>query len=158
MRDHRLRALVIGALFADTVGWSQSNEILDSLIAQDRATLGPAAYLALTAAGLVDVDASVEDAVSDLRSRPWGFAEATAEDPVTLGSLGYLVMRAFELKGGVLYSIFGGRRYAARELVYRGWVPGSSAAGRPLSGREVTHVVGKVLESLGQRVEEEVSP
>lgn len=157
MRDHRFWALVTVALLAAAVGWSQSNEIVDTLIAEDRATLGKAAYLALTAAGLVNESAGVEEAVADLRGRPWGYGDAAPENPVTLGSLSHLLMRAFDLKGGLLYSLFHGERYAAREAVYRGWVQGSGAPGRLLSGREVMHMVGKVLEQAGQREETEVN-
>ena len=151
--------LAVGlAVFATATVWSQSNEVIDALLAEEQATLGKAAYLVLTASGAVNESQSVEQALAALQEKPWGFAAAKAEDRVTLGSYASLVMRAFEMRGGLLYTLFPGKRYAAREFAYRNFIQGNTNPGRTLSGRDLTQVLGRVLEALGQRSAEEVTP
>jgi hypothetical protein len=156
MGKHRLSILLLAVLATCAAGtiWGQSNEVIDSILAEEQATLARAAYLVMTASGAVEETQSVEQAFAALQAKPWGFASAAADDKVTLGSYAYLVMRAFGMRGGVLYSIFPGKRYAAREFVYRDFIQGNGAPGRILTGREVTHVLGRVLDALGQRSEE----
>lgn len=159
MRTRDLSLLLAGALatFAAATVWSQSNEVMDALLAEEQATLGKTAYLVLSAAGLVDEAQSVEQAFASLLEKPWGFATASPEDRVSLGSYASLVMRAFDMRGGLMYTLFPGRRYAAREFAYRDFIQGNTSPGRTLSGRDVTHVLGRVLEALGQRSAEEVT-
>jgi hypothetical protein len=158
MGKNRLSVLLAGALVAlvSGVAWSQSNDVIDSVLAEERATLAKAAYLVLTASGAVEESQSVEQAFAALQAKPWGFDKATPDSPVTFGAYAYMVMRAFEMRGGVMYTMFPGKRYAARELAYRQVLQGDTSPGRVLSGREATHILGKVLELLGQRQEEEV--
>ena len=158
MGKHRLSVLLAGALVAlvSGVAWSQSNEVIDSLLAEERATLAKTAYLVLTASGAVDEAQSVDQAFAALQAEPWGFAKAVPDSTVTFGSCAYMIMRAFGMHGGVMYTIFPGKRYAARELAFLQVLPGDTSAGRHLSGREVTHILGKVLETLGKRQEGEV--
>lgn len=56
-----------------------------------------------------------------------------------------------------MYSLFPGKRYAAREFAYRGFLQGNTSPGRVLSGRDAVHALGRVLEALGQRPAEEVT-
>ena len=139
------------AILAAASAWSQSNEVIDALLAEEQATLGKAADLVLTAAGIVEETRSVDEAFAALQERPWGFAGAAAADRVSLGSFASLVMRAFDMRGGLMYRLTHARRYAAREFAYRDFIQGDTAPGRTLSGRDVTHALGRVLESLGQR-------
>jgi hypothetical protein len=148
---------VIAAVLAAPAVWGQSNTVVDALLAQESATLGGTAYLVLTAAGLLEESRSVDEAMSELKSRPWGFAQTAADEAVTLGSFAYFVMQVFEMKGGLMYTILPGRRYAAREFAFRGYVQGNTSPARRLTGRDVTHMLGKVLESLGQRQEDALS-
>jgi hypothetical protein len=55
-------------------------------------------------------------------------------------------MRALDIPGGIMYSMFPGPRYAAREIAYLGFVRGSGAPGRTVSGNEVMYILGRVLE------------
>jgi hypothetical protein len=159
MRRHQLSLLLAGAIAILAAGavWGQSNEVIDSLLAEEGATLAKTAYLVLTASGAIDEAQTVDQAFAALQAKPWGFAKAAPDGKVTLGSYAYLVMRAFDMKGGIMYSLFPGKRYAAREFAFRDFIQGNSAPGRILSGRDVTHVLGRVLEALGQRTEEGVA-
>ena len=138
-------------LFCIQHGFSQSNEVLDGLLEQEQATMGNAAYLVFLASGIAAEEWSPDRSFEELRSRDWGFDEADAASVVDLGSLSFMIMQAFEMKGGIMYSLFPGKRYAARELAYLGFVPGNTSPYRVVSGQEVTHILGRTLEYLGQR-------
>jgi len=71
------------------------------------------------------------------------------EDPITLGKLSYLVMKAFELKGGLMYAIFPGPRYAYRSLSNRFWIQGTSDPAMTIDGQGFLLILGKVLSSQG---------
>lgn len=125
--------------------WAQSNALLDQLLSQNRADFGDAVYLVMTAAKLVPDTASVSDAVSALTAQPWKVKILDAAAPITVGEYSYLLMRAFKLHGGIMYSIVPGPRYAARELAYLNILVGDTSPYRTLSGREVVQILGNVL-------------
>jgi hypothetical protein len=66
-----------------------------------------------------------------------------------LGEYAYILMKAFHMQGGIMYSIFPGPRYASRELAFLEMIPGSASSGRTLSGEEVIRILGNVLGSRG---------
>lgn len=135
---------------------AQSNQIVDDLLSQEEAALGPTAYLVYSAAGVAAEDWDVQDAMERVRGEGW-FDEQLADGPVTLGLFAYMVMRTFDLHGGVLYAAFPGPRYAAREFAFRSFVTGNTSPYRVLSGADVVNILGRVLDAVGQRESEEVS-
>lgn len=143
--------IVLLFLFSIQYGFAQSNEILDTLLDQEQATLGHTAYLVFLAAEIADEEWSPDRATDELRALDWGFEEADADDTVDLGALSFIIMKSFDMGGGIMYSLFPGERYAARELAYLGFVPGYASPYRTLSGREVTLILGRTLDHLGQR-------
>ena len=142
---------VLFALICVQHGFSQSNEVIDRLLEEKQATLGNTVYLVFLAAEIAADDWSVDRAIQELHSRNWGFDDADADTVVDLGSISFLLMRTFGMKGGIMYSLFPGKRYAARELAFLGFVPGYASPGRVLEGQEVTHILGRTLDYLGQR-------
>ena len=128
---------------------AQSNEALDRLLEQPRASFGAAAYLVLVASGDLDQDATEQQALDLLRERGWRLALRPAEEPIRLGELCFLIMKAFDLKGGMMYRFFPGPRYAARELAYMGLLHGKVHSGRYASGQEVVQVLSSFLDRQG---------
>jgi len=126
-------------------GFAQSNEIMDSFLAEEQASFGKAAYFVLIAADLVPQDATIEAAAEELRRREWKIAPRSADTPVTLGEFSLLLMRALEIRGGIMYTVFRRPRYAAREMDYRGFVVGKSHPGRTLSGEEALRMLSRVV-------------
>lgn len=157
MRTHHLSLSLVALLAASAAGaaWGQSNEVIDSLLSEQEATLAKTAYLVLAASGAIEDSQTVDQAFTALQGLPWGFAAATPDQVVTFGSCSYLIMRAFEVRGGLMYRLFPGPRYAARELAYRDAYRGRTSPGHVLSGREVADILGRVLDILGRRSEEE---
>ena len=127
-------------------GWAQSNEFLDVLFEEPATTLGQAAYLVLTASGLIPDDSTPADAAASLAGQGWTVAERSVDEPLTLGEYSYLLMQAFEMKGGVMYRIFPGPRYAGRELAYLELIKGDTSPQRTFSGEEAVGILGRFME------------
>ncbi|MFO7849359.1 MAG: hypothetical protein R6V67_05305 [Spirochaetia bacterium] len=148
MKNRHTVCLIVGGLFfigLSTIS-AQSNEVVDRLLDQERVTYGYSAYMVLTSLGTISDDASVEEAAEALPAEEWNLTSRPAGDPITLGEYSHMLMRAFDINGGIMYTIFSGPRYAARELKYLQCIPGSSAPGRSIDGHEVVQILGRLLQ------------
>jgi len=134
-------------------GWlgAQSNEFLDGLLAEKEAPLGSTVYLALAAVGRIPETASLDEALAAARESGWPLPDKPAETPVRLGGYAALLMRAFDLPGGLMYRLFPGPRYAVRELAFLGAIHGRPDPARKLSGEEVVRILSILLESREER-------
>lgn len=65
-----------------------------------------------------------------------------ANEPVTKGTLAYMLCRALGLKGGVMLRLIPCRRYAYREALYHGLMA-KGAAREPLTGPEAVGIIGR---------------
>ena len=135
------------ALVSAVTSFAQSNETIDQILGQDPATTGSAAYVALTAAGLLDDASTPAKAIAMAKEAGWLPPEAAANDSATFGVLTHLLMQAFESPGGLMYRISPGPRYAAREFVYQGWSPVRVAPNDLITGEFLLQVTGSFLES-----------
>jgi hypothetical protein len=124
---------------------AQSNELLDALLEEQTASFGQASYLVLTAAGRLSDEASTADAALVVTAQGWKVPHKDADEPVTLGEYSYLLMQAFEMKGGLMYRIFPGPRYAGRELAYLRFIRGDTSPYRLLRGEEAIGILGRLL-------------
>lgn len=152
MAKNPAHGLAVLFLLAAATLPAQSNEMIDSILAEDTATVGSAAYLALASARLIPDAASREDAVRRAREAGWLPAEAEATRPATFGEAAFLLMQANAVRGGLMYRLIPGPRYAAREFVYQGWSPERRAPREPVSGSLLVRVTANFLEHT------EVSP
>lgn len=147
-RRRRYAFLFAALLMAAATGFAQSNDMIDSILQEEVATVGSAAYVALSAADLVPDEATRDRAVTVAREAGWLPAEAAADDPATFGTFAYLLMAAVEVDGGLMYRLIPGPRYAAREFVYQGWSPERRAPGDVISGQFMIRVTGNFLDSV----------
>jgi len=65
-----------------------------------------------------------------------------AEEPVTKGTLAYMLCRTLDIKGGVLMHLLPSRRYAYREAIYYELMERGSEY-EPLTGPEAVGVLGR---------------
>ena len=124
---------------------AQSNDIIDSVLGQEKLTCGNGAYLALTAAGLIEDDASVDDALMVLKKNNWIGESRSASDEMSLGEYSFALMQGFDIPGGLMYSLFPSARYASRELGYLGYISRDAGAYRSLKGSEAVSILGQIL-------------
>ena len=125
---------------------AQSNEVIDALLEEETTSFGQAAYLVLTASARISDDTTPAEAAAEIVGQGWTVPERTAEEPLTLGEYSFLLMQAFELKGGIMYRIIPGPRYAGRELAYLQFIKGNTSPYRTFSGEEAIGILGRLME------------
>ncbi len=128
---------------------AQSNSVIDQMLSQRAATVGDSAYIVLTAANVVAPDADVAQALSTAIDKGWLKKSAKADAPITFGQFSYLIMKSFNLRGGLLYTVFPGPRYAAREMFYRGYAPSRLSPYEKVSGTLALYVLRTMLDARG---------
>ncbi|TFG65135.1 MAG: hypothetical protein E4H36_00885 [Spirochaetales bacterium] len=143
----RLLFLISAVFFVTgTMGFAQSNEVVDTLLSQEKALYSETVYLALSAAGMIDESATPDSALEFLFSQPWKIKAATAETPIRLGELSYVLMKALGLPGGIMFGIVPGPRYAARDLLFYGIIDKFGSPYRYLSGAEALRIIRNAVE------------
>lgn len=147
MKPIRFLFLLILLSVCISGSWAQSNDIIDSLMEMDEARYGEAVYLALTASDYISERASIRMAMSALHYQGWKLKEREADESISLGEFSYILMKAFNLKGGMFYAMFPTPRYAARELKYLGFIRGFASPNRKLDGHEAIKILGKLMRS-----------
>jgi hypothetical protein len=80
-----------------------------------------------------------------------GPAGADGGGPIRLDQFALLLARAFNLRGGIMYTLFPGPRYAYRELVYRKVLDGRVDPAQTLSGERLLYFLDRALELWGER-------
>ncbi|AEF82032.1 hypothetical protein [Leadbettera azotonutricia] len=141
--------LLACAVFLAAGIFAQTAEQLEGLLDTAEVTYMSATLFVLQGAGIVGESAHADAAFAEARSRsflPRNIAENT---PVTLGGLSFLMMRAFDIKGGMWYRLFPGPRYANRFLVYHKLIQGSTDPSQKVSGEQLLRILGRVLNYTG---------
>ena len=64
---------------------------------------------------------------------------------IKLGELSFLLMKTFDMKGGFMYAILPGPRYAYREMVSRSLIQGAADPAMKVSGERFLTILGNVL-------------
>lgn len=99
------------------------------------------------AARFVSGAAGGEDSPENTALLPEG---AAPDDPVTLGQLSFMMMKAFNIKGGMMYAIFPGPRYAFRTMTGRSLIQGAADPAMTVSGERFLQILGNVLNVAGE--------
>jgi len=145
--------LFLAILFLSTLPLSaQTAAEMDALLQTDAVTIAASARFVLGAANLLPPDlsgAAAESAAWDLAlSKGWVKGDSGGE--VTLKDTAFLVMNAFNFKGGVLYSLFHSPRYAYREMVYLKLIQGRFDPAMKVSGTRLLQIIGSALSFSGE--------
>lgn len=128
---------------------TQSNLVLDDILGRETLRAADGAYLVLAAAGRIDDQATPEEAFRFLADTGWTLAADEAGASIRLGDYACLLMQAFDMRGGIMYRLVPGPRYAARELFFLHLIPEDGSPYRSLSGQEAVYLLGRVLELEG---------
>jgi len=78
-------------------------------------------------------------AAKGLADAGWDIA---ADQPVTKGTLAYMLCRALDIRGGVMMHLLNNRRYSYRQAVAEGLMV-KGAEWEPLTGPEVVGIIGR---------------
>ncbi len=146
---NRLSVFCMVGLFAATGLFAQSNEFIDELLSNPAVSMGQVSYLVLVASDNLNEDADESRAFGLLGKLGWAPPGLRISDPVNLRTYAYILMRAFGLKGGYMYRLFPGPRYAYRELASLQVIQGKADPSNPVDGITAVRMLGRVFDVLG---------
>ena len=84
------------------------------------------------------------------QEQKWLPSKAKPDDAVRLNGIALLLMRSFDLKGGIFYSMFKNPHYAYREMLQAEVIRGNTDPGMPVSGQELLLLIGRILTAKEQ--------
>ena len=133
--------------------FAQTAERIEKLLQQDKVSYRDAALLVLEASGRLDAEkqTSADDAFTFAMERGWLPKNAQANSNAALDGLSLLVMQAFEINGGALFSLFQNPHYAYRAMVYRGIIQGRTDPQMSVSGELLLFIVNKTVPDTGEK-------
>jgi hypothetical protein len=137
-----LLTLVLTAILLN----AQTAEEMDALLETRALTYAQAARFILPASGAAADNTSGENAFQTAASKGWLPKTAAAGAPARLDAVALLLMKAFDLKGGVLYRFFPNARYAYRELTYKRIIQGPVDSSMSLSGEAFFQILGRTMD------------
>jgi len=88
---------------------------------------------------------SGQDAVRFAIEKKWLPKKANSQDAISLEKLSLLIMKAFGVKGGPMYTLFGGAHYGYREMVFQDLIQGRSDPHMRVSGERMLFIVNRLL-------------
>jgi hypothetical protein len=145
-------ALALCAVFLGPPLCGQDAGELDILLETSQVSGSRAARFVLASAGLLEPglsgQAAEEAAWNAALERGW--VRGSSSSALRLKEAAYLVMAAFGLKGGLMYSLFPGPRYAYRELLRLRLIQGRADENFTLSGERLLHILGRVMQYAGE--------
>ena len=138
-------------VLAPTVLHAQTASEVDIILASDTVSAAKAAYFVLGAAGLMpsgQTGAEAERTAYNMASTN-GWITASSNDAVTMKDTAFLVMKAFDIKGGLMYTLLGNPRYAYREMVYLRLITGRTDQDMAVTGPGLLLILDKTLSYAG---------
>jgi hypothetical protein len=132
------------SIFAPPVLPAQTAAEIETLLSTEALSYDQAASFVLRAA---DVQAS-GSAFNHAAEQKWLSGNAAPGGIAALNEVSLLIMGAFGIKGGVMYSVTKSPHFAYRELVHQGIIQGRSDPGLAVSGDFLLFIIGKVLDSI----------
>ena len=131
-------------LFAQTTGRQSPAQEIETLLGTNAVTYAQAARFALEASDAMAVP-DRNEAFRYAVEREWLPGNVSANDTARLDGISLLLMRSFNIEGGILYSLTNNPHYAYRELIYRDVIRGRTDPAMNVSGELFLFLTGRVL-------------
>jgi len=158
MKAHRTSFLIftfsfLTCFFLPAMAFSQTAAELDALLETETVSAAVAARFALGAVGLLppELSGSAAQAAAYDAALSRGWVESGPDGAISLQETAFLIMNAFGLKGGIMYSLAHSPRYAYREMVYRRLIQGRAYSNMTVSGKRLLQIIGLTLNYTGER-------
>jgi hypothetical protein len=123
---------------------STANE-LETLLRTNAVTYAQAARFVLDAADVLNTS-NTEEAFRYAVEQNWLPGGVSSGDFARLDGISLLIMHSFNLKGGIMYTIFKSPHYAYRELVYKNIVYGMIFPKMTVSGERLLIYINRLLD------------
>jgi hypothetical protein len=144
--------LLSAALLSAQIAAAQTAAELEDLLNTKEITWAEAAYFTLASgAEAVPVNgaAARQTAFQFVRERGRLPKNAEAGGKAKLDGLSLLMMRSFDIPGGLMYRLFHNPRYAYREMKALGFIRGRAYPANTVSGAEFLQLLGELLSHTG---------
>jgi hypothetical protein len=128
---------------------AQTAAELDRVLPLSRVSYGDAALFVFRASGALPPEASAGEAWALVAGDRWLPRNAGPGEPATLGGLSLMIMKAFPVRGGLMYRLYPGPRRSFRELSYRKLLPSPSYSTQAVSGEALLRILSRVLDYTG---------
>ena len=129
------RFLLLFLVLLPAMVFSQMATELDAVLEKPELSYAEAARFVL----------AVEDGFDKAMSSGMLPRGAKPGDAIKLDELSFLLMKTFDMKGGFMYKILPGPRYAFREMVSRSLIQGAADPSMKVSGERFLIILGNVL-------------
>lgn len=139
--------LILLLLFA-SLSFAQSAEMVSELIGSSSATYGQAAYLCGVSVGVVDEDASFEEAVAIFKDVGAIKSKVSADDNLKMADLANIVVHSWKIKPCLMYKVLPSGHYAMHTLKGVSVVGQSVDPGKKLSGHDVLFLISKCIDKF----------
>ena len=126
---------------------AQTHVEMENLLESQAITYAQAARFSLEASETA-VISDTEEAFRFALERKWLPAGASPDSPARLDGISLLLMSSFNIKGGILYSIFQNPHYAYRELIYLNIIQGRTDPHMAVSGSQLLSMISRTLTVL----------
>jgi len=123
--------------------FAQTAAEVEQLLAADSVTYEQAAWFLSRAAELPAADP--QGAFNNAAKRNWLPKNVSPGDTARLDGIALLVMRSFDIRGGVIYSMYQTPHYAYRELVYQNIIQGRTDPAMTVSGSALIFITNRVF-------------
>jgi hypothetical protein len=140
-----LPALLLFAVFPALLP-AQTAAELDTLLESPVVSYGQAARFVCASLDAAESEGGDDAAFALALERGWLPAKAGAGEAARMGGLSFLMMRAFGIRGGFMYALLPGPRYALRAMLSRSLIQGAADPAMTVSGERFLHILGKVLD------------
>jgi len=137
-------------LIFSVVIYAQTAAELEVLLETAAVTNGQAARFVISSSP-GDNSASTEISAFEQAVTNGWLKNVNPDDKITLGKLSFLIMKSFDMKGGLMYLIFPGPRYAYRSLVSKSIIQGASDPAMLVDGERFLLILGNVLNAEGEK-------
>ena len=135
---NRTLCIAVAVLITAAASFGQSAERVDTILKTEKATFGQAAYLIQTS--LKDDSSEHENLIRD---------SVTAEDVLPVKTYAFLLMKTFDIKGGMMYRIYPCPRYAYRDLRYLAVIQGKNDPDAPMTGAAMLQILSRIDTAQG---------
>ena len=138
--------IAVAMLLIAAATFGQAAEKIDKILETETATFGQATYLIQTALDDGSDGLDFETAFERFKSENQNLIRdsVTAEDVIPVKTYAFLLMKAFDVKGGMMYRIYPCPRYAYRDLRYLAVIQGKNNPDASMTGASMLQILGRV--------------
>lgn len=142
----RTLCITVAGLLIAAAAFGQAAEKVDKILETEKATFGQAAYLIQTALNDGSDGLDFETAFDRFKSENKNLIRdsISAEDVIPVKTYAFLLMKAFDIKGGMMYRIYPCPRHAYRDLRYLAVIQDKNNPDALMTGAEMLQILSRI--------------